>query len=242
MQVRTTMINGEPWFVAKDVCEVLGISNHRDAISRLDHRFRDEVGVSDAIGRTQSTLVLNEPGLYKLTFRSNKQEAEKFGDWVSIEVLPSIRKHGAYMTTETIEKTLSNPDFIIGLATKLKEEQAALREAESVIAAQQQKLKEQEAPVAIYNLAITAGNTLSMNEVAKSLNTGRTRLYKFLRDEKVIMQDSTLPFQRFVDAGYFKVTERPRASGDTVVVDPATRVTAKGFDYVAKLFTRRTGA
>lgn len=104
-------------------------------------------------------------------------------------------------------------------------------------AEQQQKLKEQETPVAIYNLAIKAGNTLSMQEVAKSLGTGRTKLYDFLREKQIVMKNSTLPYQRYLDAGLFKVTERPRASGDTIINDPATRVTAKGFDYIAKLLT-----
>lgn len=113
-------------------------------------------------------------------------------------------------------------------------ERLALRTAE-----QERKLKEQEGPLAIYNLAISAHNTMSMQEVAKSFNTGRTRLYNILREESIIMKNSTLPYQRFIDAGYFKVTERPRASGDTIVNDPATRVTAKGFDYIAKLLQKR---
>lgn len=104
---------------------------------------------------------------------------------------------------------------------------------------QQRKLKEQEAPVAIYHLAISAQNTMSMQEVSKSLGTGRTRLYQILRAEGIIMKDSTLPYQRYLDAGYFKVTERPRASGDTIVNDPATRVTAKGFDFIARLMKKR---
>jgi phage antirepressor YoqD-like protein len=106
-------------------------------------------------------------------------------------------------------------------------------------AEQEAKLKSQEAPVAIYNLAISAHNSMSMQEVAKSLGTGRTRLFDILREESVIMKNSTMPYQRFLDAGYFKVTERPRASGDTIINDPATRVTAKGFDYIARIMQKR---
>ncbi|MDF2653122.1 MAG: hypothetical protein K0Q73_8927 [Paenibacillus sp.] len=106
-------------------------------------------------------------------------------------------------------------------------------------AEQKKKLKEQEAPVAIYNLAISANNTMSMQEVAKSFNTGRTRLYNILREESIVMKESTLPYQRFIESGYFKVVERPRASGDTIKNDPATRVTAKGFDYIARLLKKR---
>lgn len=104
---------------------------------------------------------------------------------------------------------------------------------------QKRKLKEQEAPVAIYNLAISAQGTMSMQEVAKSFNTGRTRLYNILREESVVMKGSTLPYQRFIDSGYFKVVERPRANGDVIKNDPATRVTAKGFDYIGKIMKKR---
>src|SRR5690606_28788456 len=104
---------------------------------------------------------------------------------------------------------------------------------------QKKKLQEQEAPVAIYNMAISAQNTMSMQEVAKSINTGRTRLYNILREESIVMTRSTMPYQRFIDAGYFKVVERPRASGDTIQNDPATRVTAKGFDYIARMMQKR---
>jgi anti-repressor protein len=113
-------------------------------------------------------------------------------------------------------------------------ERLALETAE-----QKRKLKEQEAPVAIYNLAMTAQNTMSMQEVSKAFGTGRTRLYKMLREEGIVMKDSTLPYQRFIDAGYFKVVERPRANGDSAKIDPATRVTAKGFDYIARVFKKR---
>src|SRR5690606_25864080 len=102
-----------------------------------------------------------------------------------------------------------------------------------------EKLKEQEAPVAIYNLALSARNTMTMQEVAKSLNTGRTRLFRILREEGIIMKNSTMPYQRYLDAGYFKVTERPRASGDTIINDPATRVYPKGFDFIARLMQKR---
>lgn len=117
---------------------------------------------------------------------------------------------------------------------KAEKERLAIESAE-----QQRKLKEQEAPVAIYNLAISAKNTMTMQEVAKSLGTGRTRLFRFLREEKIIMKNSNIPYQRYIDAGYFKVVERPRASGDVIINDAATRVTAKGFDYIARLLQKR---
>lgn len=94
--VRTVLINGEAWLVAKDVCEVLGISNHRDACTLLDDDERDDVGITDAIGRKQVSIVINEAGLYKLTFKSRKPAAKEFTRWVTHEVLPSIHATGSY--------------------------------------------------------------------------------------------------------------------------------------------------
>lgn len=234
-EVRTVSINNEPWFVAKDVCSVLEIDTSQTR--RLDE---DEKGLHpiQTPGGKQNIQIVNEPGLYSLIIGSRKPEAKQFKRWITHEVIPSIRKHGAYMTDNTIEKVVTDPDFLIQLANALKMEQNARKAAEQKALEHERTLKEQEAPVAIYNLAISAQNTMSMQEVAKSLNTGRTRLYKLLREEGIIMKDSTLPYQRFIDAGYFKVVERPRASGDTVVNDPATRVTAKGFDFIARLLRK----
>lgn len=100
---------------------------------------------------------------------------------------------------------------------------------------QKQKLKDQEAPVAIYNLAISAGNAQSMSIVAKALGTGRNRLFDDLRNHNIIMKNSRIPYQRYIDAGYFIVRESPRQQGDAIVNEPVTKVTAKGFEYIAKL-------
>ena len=98
--VRTVLIDGEPHFVAMDVCNILTIANYRDAVSRLKDSMKCYVGISDAIGRERETTVVTEAGLYKLIFRSNKPEAEKFADWVAEEVLPAIRKTGSYSTSD----------------------------------------------------------------------------------------------------------------------------------------------
>lgn len=90
--------SGETWFVAADVCSVLGIANHRDAVSRLDGDEQDDVGITDALGRSQQTLVLNEPGLYSLVLTSRKPEAKRFKRWITHEVLPALRKTGSYHT------------------------------------------------------------------------------------------------------------------------------------------------
>ena len=94
--IRVQLINSEPWFVAKDVCEVLGIANHKDAASRLDEDERRGVGITDPIGRPQTVTAVSESGLYSLVFQSRKAEAKKSRKWVTSEVLPSIRKKGYY--------------------------------------------------------------------------------------------------------------------------------------------------
>lgn len=117
---------GEPWFVAKDVCDILSHSNVSMALDRLDDDERSKFN----LGRQGETNIVNEAGLYVLVLSSRKPEAHEFKRWVTHEVLPSIRKHGAYMTQQTLDKALTSPDFLIQLATKLKEEQEKVKELE----------------------------------------------------------------------------------------------------------------
>jgi len=113
---------GEPWFVAKDVCDVLSIIDTRTIIERLDLDEWDKTTVIDAMGREQEGYIVSESGLYESIARSNKPEAKVFQKWIRKEVVPSIRKHGAYMTPETIEGILNDTETNIKLATNLKEE------------------------------------------------------------------------------------------------------------------------
>lgn len=139
--VRVVVIDGEPWFVGKDVCEAFGDSNYRRSLARLDE-YEKGVSQMSTSGGMQLMTIVNEGGLYSLLFYMQPQKAKgvsqndvliqerinklrKFKYWVTHEVLPTIRKHGAYMTSETMQKALSNPDFIIELAQKLKNEQEA---------------------------------------------------------------------------------------------------------------------
>lgn len=115
--------NGEPWFVAKDVCDILGLENSRKATAELDPDEKNTVTIKDGIPGNPNKTIISEPGLYTLIIRSRKPEAHEFKRWVTHEVLPTIRKHGAYMTQQTLDKALTNPDLLIQLATKLKEEQ-----------------------------------------------------------------------------------------------------------------------
>ena len=119
--VRVVEKDGEPWFLAKDICLCLGIGNTADAVSSLDD---DEKGVDivDTLGGAQEMSIISEAGLYSMILRSRKPNAKAFRRWVTHEILPSIRKHGAYMTPEKLEEALMNPDTIIKLAQELKAE------------------------------------------------------------------------------------------------------------------------
>lgn len=122
--------NGEPWFVSKDVCDILGLENSRKATAELDPDEKNTVTISDGIPGNPNKTIISEPGLYTLIMRSRKPEAHEFKRWITHEVLPTIRKHGAYMTQQTLDKALTNPDFLIQLATKLKEEQEKVKALE----------------------------------------------------------------------------------------------------------------
>ena len=127
-QVRTVMINGEPWLVAKDVCQVLGIVNSKMATARLPERMKDGVSITDPIGRDQVTTVVSEAGVYKLIFQSRKPEAEKFADWVAEEVLPSIRKTGMYIHGQKLPTHSELMHMITGEILKHDKEIAVLKQ------------------------------------------------------------------------------------------------------------------
>ena len=134
-QVRViTGPDGEARFVAQDVCDVLGIANGRDALSRLDEDEKG-VGTTDTPGGPQQVSVLTEPGVYALAMTSRKPQAKPFVRWLSHDVIPSIRERGGYLTPEAAERALTDPDFIIRLATSLKEERAKRQAAEAQIEA-----------------------------------------------------------------------------------------------------------
>lgn len=168
---------------------------------------------------------LTESGVYKLVFKSRKPSAERFSDWVTDEVLPSIRKHGAYMTQETLEKALTSPDFLIQLATKLKEEQEARKQAEF-------KLEEQEPLVAFANKVSDSSNLIDMGKLAKLLNDehikiGRNKLFQWLREQKTLMKNN-IPYQRYIDSGYFQIKESTFKTPYGEKTAQTTYVTGKG--------------
>ena len=133
--------NCDPWFVAKDVCDILGLENSRKATAELDPDEKNTVTISDGIPGNPNKTIISEPGLYRLIMRSRKPEAKTFQRWVTHEVLPSIRKHGIYATETTIDQILADPDFGIRLLADLKEERAKRIQAENQIKELEPKAK-----------------------------------------------------------------------------------------------------
>ena len=136
-EVRTVMRDGEPWFVAADVCRALDIGNTSMALERLDNDEKMTLSLTDSHsgqrGGAQSYTIINEAGLYTLVLGSRKPEAKAFKRWITHEVIPSIRKHGAYLTAETAERLMADPDFQIKLLTRLRDEQEGRRIAEAKV-------------------------------------------------------------------------------------------------------------
>ena len=158
-EVRTVEINGEPWFVANDICYALDLTNTTMAMSRLDDDERTKFN----LGRQGEANVVNEFGLYNLVLASRKPEAKQFKRWITHDVIPTIRRHGAYMTDGIIERTLQDPDYLIQLATTLKEERVKRQLAE----AENHKNK----PMVLFAESVQASdNSCLIGELAKIIS------------------------------------------------------------------------
>ena len=201
-KVRVLEIENEPWFVAKDVCDILELSNPSVALKNLDEDERTKFN----LGRQGNTNLINESGLYALIVRSRKPEAKKFRKWITSEVLPSIRKHGVYMTDNILNQVLDNPDFLIGLLTNLKEEKEKRQKLE--------KEKEENKPLVDFATRILdKGENILVREVAKiasdeGYSIGERRLYNKLRAWGYVCKSSTEATQYAIDKGYMVVITR----------------------------------
>lgn len=203
LQVRTVLVENEPWFVAKDVCHILEIRNHNDALSRLSPAMKG-VGNTDTLGGNQEMAIVSEAGVYKLVFTSRKPEAEAFTDWLASEVIPSIRKHGAYMTPATLEEAILNPDFGIRLLTSLKEEREARKVLELQTAQQRQIIHELQPKATYYDLCLQNKTLLSVTKIAKDYGMSGNALNSLLHELGVQYKqgDVWLLYQKHADKGY----------------------------------------
>ena len=237
VEVRTIQNDGEPWFVLKDVCNVLHIGNSRDVVARLD---QDEKGVGqiDTLGGKQEMTIINESGLYNVILRSDKPEAKPFRKWVTSEVLPTIRRHGMYATPDTVEKMLADPDTTIKLLETIKQERAARLALEAQAEADKPKI--------IFADAVSASHTsILVGDLAKLLRQngveiGQNRLFSFLREKGYLCSQGeryNLPTQRSMDRGWFQVKETTiNQPNGSVRITRTVKVTGKGQQYFINLF------
>ena len=235
-QVRVIEINNEPWFVAKDICSILDIKNTTDALQRLDEDERARFN----LGRQGDTNLVNEYGLYDLILGSRKKEARQFKRWVKHEVLPSIRKHGGYLTDEKIEEVLLNPDTIIQLATQLKQE----REEKEKL----QQQAEQNKPKVVFAEALEVSkDSILIGELSKLLNQngidiGQNRLFRWLRENEYLGKRGeyyNLPTQKAMNLKVFEIkTSIVHSPDGSVKTVRTTKVTGKGQKYFINKFLK----
>ncbi|HEM6592055.1 phage antirepressor KilAC domain-containing protein [Streptococcus suis] len=227
-QVQLLEINTEPWFVGKEIAEILGYKNSRDALSK--HVDEEDKGVAkrDTLGGSQDQVIINESGLYSLILKSKLPQAKQFKRWVTSEVLPSIRKHGGYLTDNKLEEALLNPDTLISLATQLKEEREArkqLQVANSQLMVDNQIMQ----PKAQYFDDLVARNLLtSFRDTAKMLKIKEREFINWLLDKKFLYRDKKgklVPFANKND-GLFEIKETKNES--TAWKGTQTLVTPKG--------------
>lgn len=200
--VRTATIDGEPYFVGKDVATILGYSNPRDAISK--HVDDEDKGVAkcDTLGGRQEILFINESGLYSLILRSQLPAAKRFKRWVTSEVLPAIRRHGMYATEELI----ANPDLAIAAFQALKAEREKRIALEEAVAVQAQQIAELKPKASYYDVVLKCKDAVNISVIAKDYGWSAQRMNEYLHQKGVQYKqaDIWLLYQKHAGCGYTK--------------------------------------
>ena len=247
-RVRVIDKDGEPWFVAKDVCDVLGVSNAREALSGLEDDERGNVRISDGTspqGGNPNMNIISESGLYTLIMRSNKPESRRFRKWVTAEVLPAIRKQGVYLTDQKAVEFLTNPDSIMTILQNWKADRDRKIELEV-------EAKENEPLVLFAKSLQVSDSSILVGNLAKILKQngieiGGRRLFNWLREKCYLMKQPgenwNLPTQRSMEMGLFEVKRSVINNPDgTTRVTTTTKVTTKGQVYFVNLFLKEKAA
>lgn len=203
-QVRTVKNGAETWWVLKDVCTALNIANSRDAALRLDNDEKDDVGITDAIGRGQTTTVISESGLYSIIMLSRKPEAKKFKRWITHEVLPSIRKVGMYATPEAARKLLEEPDFLIEALREIKAIRAKNAAQTQTINVQNQQIAEMKPKASYYDLVLNCKDAVAITTIAKDYGKSGQWLNDVLHSLGVQYKQGKiwLLYQKHAEQGY----------------------------------------
>lgn len=239
-QVRTINRNGEPWFVAKDVCLALEISNPSDALKRLDEDERARLN----LGRQGETNIVNEPGLYSLVLGSRKPEAKAFKRWITHEVIPSIRKNGGYIAGQ---ETMTDDEL---LANALMVAQRKIEARDKQIEVQEKQIEAMH-PKALFADAVSASKTsILIGDLAKLLkqngvDIGQKRLFQWLRENKYLISQKgasyNSPTQRSMDLKLFEVKETTITHADGhITINRTAKVTGKGQVYFINKFVGKS--
>ena len=228
LPVRTVMIDGQPWFVAVDVALILGYASTKDATRVLDD---DEKGghILPTPGGAQEFTIISESGLFNLALRSRRDEARPFRKWVTGEVLPALRRTGSYALAPALD--ISDP---LVLAQKFIEAETERRTLSAQVETMTPKAQ-------VYDALVSSEGSYSVAEAAKLLSTGEVRLFRTLRGRHILMDGNrsgvehhNVPYQQYLDRGYFELITRPRPGGETDRVSYTTRVTARGLAWLQK--------
>ena len=243
--LRTLAINGDPWFMAKDACTILGLGNVGQAILNLDEDEKSSITINDGTPGNPNKAIISESGLYSLILRSRKPEARKFKRWITHEVIPSIRKHGMYATPQAAEAMLADPDVMIAALTELKSERAKRAELEAA--------RELDAPKVLFADSVAASHTsILVGDLAKilkgnGLDIGANRLFEKLRTDGYLIRrqgtDWNMPTQRSMELGLFEIKETAISHSDGhVSINKTPKVTGKGQQYFIERFLAKAVA
>lgn len=238
-EIRTSTFDNEPWFVGKDVCQLFGDKNHNRSISRVDEMDKRSEEITDSIGRKQKAIFINESGLYSLLFAMQPQKANhdgvsdaypievqeridklhRFKRWVTSEVLPAIRKHGAYATDATIDKILGDPDFGIRLLQELKTEREARKALEIQNAVQTQQIAEPQPKASYYDVILNCKDLLSVSTIAKDFGKSGRWLNDFLHEKGIQFKRGSvwLLYQKYAAKGYTQTKTEPYTGSDGMI-------------------------
>ena len=230
-KVRTIMLEGEPWFVAVDVCKALEISDTGKATSRLDEDELTRIKIGSG-GQSREVIAVNEPGVYALVLGSRKPSAKAFKRWITHEVIPSIRKHGAYMTTDTVERMLQDPAWSIRLLQEIQSE----REKSAQLAL---KIEEDRPKVEFAETVRGSSKCMRIGDFSKFLQQRGVdikphQLFELLRRDGYLMRKGTdnVPTQKSISMGLMQMREYPvYKAGGRVEIKITPLLTGKGQLY-----------
>ena len=209
-EVRTLAIDGEPYFVGKDVAEILGYTNPTKAMQ--DHVDEEDMTFNETLklSRQAGAWLINESGLYSLILSSKLPTAKKFKHWITAEVIPSIRKHGAYMTEQTIEQALTNPDFLIQLATQLKTEKEKNKSLEVKVSALTVDNQIMQPKAEYFDELVDRNLLTNIRDTAKELKVKQKDFVNFLIEKKYLYRDKSgklLPYAKHTETRLFELKE-----------------------------------